>query len=224
MTVDGRRYDLTTFISGKPMTYATATCGCVGGFCAPGGACSCVERGGETCSVCTTGHSLGSHAQTVGVGSLAAHVRICEEDAETIPPTPAPPRTTAAPGTGPQGTPVPSSPKTPAPRPITPATPAPTVSTDHTEAPDTQNAQQPPLRTLRYVLAYGALFVVVAYSMSFVFKYRKRARNTLLSHNPFHRSGGSGGSSDSSSRHRFGAIQDEDEDDDDAYNLPVRTT
>jgi hypothetical protein len=218
-TVDGRQYDFSAFLTGKKMTYATATCGCVGGFCAPGGACSCVERGGETCSVCTRGHSLGTHAQTVGVGSLAARVRICEEDSETAAPTSAPTKS----GTpSPQRTPTPAKPQSPAPRPGTAAPLTPATLPDETDAPEGQrDAQQPPLRMLRFVLAYGALLVVVAYSLSFVFKYRKRARNTLLSHNPFHRSG-SGGSSDVS-RHRFGAIQDDDDDEDEAYNLPART-
>lgn len=210
-TPSGQTYDISSFTGGQPMTYSTATCGCVGGFCAPGGACSCVERGGETCSTCTRGYALGARAKTVGVGALAAHVRICEEISTTVAPTAAPSRPTPVPALR---TPSPQPPKGP-----TPAPPAPTEGATDEQQPTLQPLeQQPPLRTLRVVLAYGALLVVVVYSLSFVFKYRRRARDSLLARNPFQRNGSSSGSD--AGRHRFGAIQEDDDDDDDTHNLP----
>lgn len=212
----GTPYDVSTWESDSSLTYSTATCGCTGGFCVAGGGCQCAEPNGERCNTCAKGYRISARSVVVGTGSLAATHRICElaptsaptQRLTSSPPTrrvPLPPRTTPAP-TKSTAAPI-TSPDVP------PSSPAEDPAKSAGEAP------QPPLRTLRYVLAYCALALMVFYTIQFSLRFRSRAKRSLLGNNPFRRQ--EGGSS-RAAMNRTERVNEDDEDlDDDDNNLPT---
>jgi len=180
----GETYDVSAFdaTDGTELTYSTATCGCLGGFCVPGGGCQCTEPSGEYCSLCSAGFQLSQHAVDVGVGSLHTRRRICEPIPSTTPAphrriTPAPFHPTAAPSHT-------SHPRTAAPP--TPVPPAPTTEeANKGQQTDGTDSARPPLRSLRYALAYAAVALLLLYTLTFVFRYRNLVRRNIVNRNPF---------------------------------------
>jgi hypothetical protein len=183
LTVDGSvlrpasdeatHFDVAEVVSANAI-YSTATCGCIGGFCASGGACPCVEQSNEECNACQPGFHLTAHRRTIGSGTLATQAFVCVSRHHHSP--------------------VPSSqhPKTPEPSSfLTTDVPsdsplAPPKGSPRDNLPVTTNGgteTRPPLHTLRYALAYSSLVILVWYTAWFFVKHRIRSRHAFQ--NPF---------------------------------------
>ena len=156
--------------------FSTGHCGCDNGACAPGGGCQCIA-GSESCYACPVGFKLSLDRVPLGPSSKAVSYRTCIVNSASLGPSPPPLGPSVAVPTGA----VPQPPRAT----NVPVALDPKSTQETAQPPIAETNQKPPLHTLRYVLAYVAVFGMLLYTAQFAFKYRHTAQRRFL--NPFKR-------------------------------------